>query len=246
MTTDPMDDADSVRHLVRGAASASLATRLPEDGAPYASLVLLACDMSAQPILFLSDLAEHSRNIAADPRVSVLVDGTAGLRDRLAGARVTLQGTAEPVDDEPIKARYLRRHPSASIYADFADFRTYRVTIARAHLVAGFGRIAWIDGGAVALPAGDFAALRDAEPGIVEHMNADHADAMADMARHLRGSTHGDWRMAGVDPEGCDLIDDDGSLLRLPFDRQVNDPQQCRAELVRLTRRARAAGTSGH
>lgn len=146
MTHQNSSDSQVVRDLLRRASAACLATRLPETGEPHASLVLLACDAMSRPVMLLSDLAVHSRNIAADPRVSLLIDETAGMRDRLAGTRASVQGTAGVVSDDALLQGFLRRHPEAADYAGFADFRLYRVEVARAHLVAGFGRIAWVDG----------------------------------------------------------------------------------------------------
>jgi len=130
------------RALLREAQRATLATLL--DGAPYASLVLVAEDEDGSPILLLSDLAEHAKNLKRDKRASLLIDGTAGLADALAGPRVTLLGSFERKNDERLKARFLARHPSAATYAGFGDFACYRMNVARAHLVEGFGRIAWI------------------------------------------------------------------------------------------------------
>jgi hypothetical protein len=143
-------DADKARVLIRSADRAVLATAL--GGWPYASLVLPAVDAGGTPLLLLSDLAEHAKNLNADPRCSLLFDGTQGLADPLTGLRVTVMGEAGPVADKGLLARYLERHPSAGLYAGFGDFRLYRMAVARAHVVAGFGRIHWIDA----------AALRDA------------------------------------------------------------------------------------
>ena len=114
-------------------------------GAPYVSLVLTALDEQGAPLLLMSDLSQHSQNIAADPRVSLLFDGTAGLADRLTGERVSLIGAARIDDDAGLRALYVQAHPSAALYAGFGDFHLYRVTVERAHLVAGFGRIHWIE-----------------------------------------------------------------------------------------------------
>ena len=124
--------------------AAALGTAM--EGRPYVSLVLSALDANGAPLLLLSDLAQHSRNIAADPRVSMLFDGTAGLDDPLTGARVTLIGTVLRIDDdEAARDLYVKAHPSAAGYAGFGDFHLYRVSVERAHLVAGFGRIEWIE-----------------------------------------------------------------------------------------------------
>jgi hypothetical protein len=138
-----MSDELDPRALMRGQATAALGTLM--DGAPYASLVLVAFDADGSPLLLLSRLAQHTKNLLADPRVSLLFDGTAGLDDPLTGPRLTVLGSAAACPDTDALQRYLARHPSAAAYAGFSDFGLYRVTIARGQLVAGFGRIAWIE-----------------------------------------------------------------------------------------------------
>lgn len=232
-----------VRQLLRRLDRAALATRMAAppagldvaDGWPYASLVLLAVDQSAAPLLLLSDLAEHTRNLKADPHVALLVDGTAGLADPLTGARATLLGRASICDDAGARARYVARHPSAELYAGFKDFHLYRVEIASAHLVAGFGRIDWAAAADIVdRPA---PALVAAEPEIVAHMNQDHEDALDLMAR--AGGLAGEgWRMTGIDPDGIDLRRG-GAVGRIDFASRVEDAGAARAELVRMTREAR-------
>ena len=244
ITADP-GAAALARRLLRAADRAALASTLADPavgGAPYVSLVLLATDHDAAPLLLLSDLAEHSKNIAADPRVALLIDGTAGLSDPLTGPRVTLLGEARKSPDQDGRARFLARHPAAGDYAGFTDFNLYRVEIARAHLVAGFGRIHWIAGEGlrgIAAPA-----LAAAETGIVEHMNADHAAALDLMVRASAGRLGEGWRMTGIDAEGCDLRRG-GETARLDFAAPVRDPEAARAELIRLTGAARAAASRG-
>ena len=140
--------AELVRKLLRGADRAALATSLPSaayQAWPYASLVLMAAATDGSPILFISDLSEHAKNIAADNRVSLLIDGTAGLKDPLTGPRVSILARAVRADQPELKARFLARHAGAKIYAGFADFHVYRLEVTRAHFVAGFGRIHWIE-----------------------------------------------------------------------------------------------------
>jgi putative heme iron utilization protein len=177
------------RFLLRSCDRAVLATSL--DGAPYASLVLLAADLDASPLLFLSDLAQHTVNLRRDPRAALLLDGTAGHSDPLAGPRLTVLGEACRTDDPRLLARFLARHPSAAQYAGFADFGLWRVAVERGHLVAGFGRIAWI-AAAELLLGGDFAALGEAEPMILAEAN-------------VQGAFGEGWQASGVDPEGIDL-----------------------------------------
>jgi putative heme iron utilization protein len=141
---DPKELVTTVRELLRRAPRASLATS-NEAGAPYASLVLVADDERGAPLLLLSDLAEHTKNLARDARASVLVEAADG-GDPLAAPRATFLGTMARVADEAMRARFVARHPSAAVYAGFADFAVHRLEVERVHLVAGFGRIDWISG----------------------------------------------------------------------------------------------------
>jgi putative heme iron utilization protein len=143
--SDLAERVATVRDLVRRAPRATLAT-LDAAGAPYASLVLVAADDAGEPLLLLSDLAEHSKNLARDPRASVLVEAADAPGDPLAAPRATLLGRAVRVSDDATRARFVARHPSAALYAGFRDFATYRLAVDRVHLVAGFGRIEWIEG----------------------------------------------------------------------------------------------------
>ncbi|BBK35402.1 pyridoxamine 5'-phosphate oxidase [Allostella sp. ATCC 35155] len=241
MTDDLEPYARDARRLMRAIDRAALATvQRDAAGWPLASLVLVASDAAGRPLLLLSDLADHSRNIAADGRVSLLFDGTVGLDRPLAGQRLSLLGRAAIVEDGAARARYLARHPDAAAYAGFGDFRLYRVEPERAHLVAGFGRIRWIGADRLGPPA-DPVALAEAEAGIVAHMNADHCDAVQLYAR-VAGSREPGWRMTGVDVEGCDLRFG-AAVLRVDFAEPCADAGAVRKELVRQVRAARAALT---
>ncbi len=240
MTAAETPPGQVVRDLMRQTGQVALATTLARDDGnwPYASLVLVALDHDASPLLLLSDLAEHTRNTLADPRVALLFDGTAGWRDPLAGPRASVLGRVEPASSPRLLERFTTRHPGARAYAGFADFKLYRVAVDRAHLVAGFGQIHWIEAKDLLFPVADRAELAEAEPGILRHMNDDHGDAVQIIAEQILGLAGTGWVLAGVDPEGCDLRRD-GALVRAPFDRTVRDAESARAELVRLTKRAR-------
>ncbi|HZB91419.1 MAG TPA: DUF2470 domain-containing protein [Stellaceae bacterium] len=226
--------AITARRLIRGIDRASLATL--REGWPYASLVLAATDPEGRPLLLLSSLAEHTKNLARDPRAALLFDGTAGLAEPLTGARVTVLGEIAALEDKALLARYTRRHPSAAGYAGFADFRLYRLAPARAHLVAGFGRIDWIEGAALLTPpVPDVAA---AEAGILAHMNDDHAETLDLYAQRLLGLSGAGWRLTGVDAEGADLRRE-GSVARLDFGAPVGDAGAVGEEFVRLAKLAR-------
>jgi putative heme iron utilization protein len=249
---ETVDRGGLCRGLIRRQQHAVLATTLAEGsgGHPYASLVAVACDLDASPLLLLSDLAQHSRNIAAERRVSLLFDGGGGEHplpsasaDPLAEPRVSLLGEAERADDPRLLARFTAHHPSAARYAGFGDFHLYRVTIGRGHLVAGFGRISWVE--AAELRFGEEAgALAEAEAAIVAHMNADHADAVALYASRLLRRDGAGWRMTGIDPEGIDLCSA-SELARLDFAPSIHegpvlDALAARRALVALAEQARA------
>jgi heme iron utilization protein len=231
--------ADMVaRGLVRAAGKAALATIDRQSGGPYASLVTVGTDAAGAPVILISKLAQHTQNLQADPRASILFE-TDGASDPLTQPRVTVMGEAQRVDDAEVKRRFLARHPEAAGFAAFTDFGFWRLTPARGHYVGGFGRIHPLKAEALLLPAGRHHALDAAEADIVAHMNADHADAVALYATRLLGAPAGDWRMTGIDGEGLDLMSAAGRL-RLAFAGPVHDPAEARAELVRLAAAARA------
>jgi len=143
-------DAQRARDLVTRTKTATLSTLATrEDGAvyPFGSLVATSPDEHGRPILLLSALAEHTKNLAVHPRASLLFADPSS-EDPLANARVTLLGEVKRVpDDERVAARdaYLARHPEAATYEGFKDFAFYRLEVAEIRMVAGFGRMGWID-----------------------------------------------------------------------------------------------------
>jgi heme iron utilization protein len=226
------------RLLARSVDRGSLATVMREDQWPYASLVMIATCYNGSPLLLISELAEHTQNILKDQRCGLLIDGTAGLDTPLTGSRITLIGNLDKNNEPGSLERYIRRHADAEIYAGFADFALYRMTVDRVHMVSGFGEIHWIGGEAFRFNADAAAALAEAETDIIDHMNDDHGDAVALYATNLLSLPPDDWRLTGVDPEGCDLRAA-GTVARLGFDRIVSDAEQARAELVKLVKKAR-------
>jgi putative heme iron utilization protein len=234
----------TIRRLMRCCTRVALGTLDREDGSPYVSLAMVALDHDASPLLYLSDLADHTKNLKRLPRVSLLFDGTLDHAVPLAGERATVQGRAAVIDDPRLLARYTARHPDAAVYSGFRDFNLYRVAIERAHLVAGFGRIHWVGAEAIRMDGAEVGPLPDQEADIVEHMNADHADAVELYATRLLGRTGEGWQLDGVDPEGCDLRRG-AEIARLWFDKPVQDAGAARVELVRLVRRARGEAAGG-
>lgn len=245
MTENAEDYGLRIRRLIRATDRATLATSLAAsaeksggDSWPYASFVMVACDFSATPLLLLSDLAEHTKNIKRDSRASLLFEATAGLETPLTGLRATIQGRLEICAPDDLLSRYVRRHPDAAGYVGFADFNLYRLQPERIHMVAGFGAIDWIEAAAVHYTNGDPSPLASGEADIVDHMNADHRNALDLYANKLLGLPGDGWTMTGIDPEGCDLRLG-GDCARLEFDQLVTDPAAARSMLVALVEKSR-------
>lgn len=223
---------------MRRALKASLATIASGGGYPYASLITVATKASGAPIFLISGLAQHTRNLTQDPRASILFDGTGAAGDPLQGARVTLFGKAEKVRDEAVRRRFLARHPEAAFYADFPDFSFWRLAVEGAHYIGGFGRIVDLAPAELLVATEGAEDLLAAEPSIIEHMNADHAEALGLYATRLAGAPEGFWRMSGIDPEGCDLLCE-GDARRISFKALIATPGEARKELGRLANEAR-------
>lgn len=234
------DPAKLAKSLLRRSRQGALATLMAGSGDPYCSLVNLASHPDGSPILLISGLAVHTRNILADSRVSLMLDERAA-GDPLEGARIMLSGRAEPAgaEKELLQRRYLNAHPSAEGFVSFKDFSFFRIRPTGTHLVAGFGRIVDLEPGQFLTDLSGAEDLMDAEEGAVAHMNADHRDAMGLYATKLLGAAAGDWRCTGCDPEGLD-IQDGQNVLRLDFPERVTDGTALRKMLVRLVVEARA------
>ena len=233
------DPGLAAKKLLREGRSGALATLLAGSGDPYCSLVNVATAVDGAPLLLLSKLALHTKNLLADARVSLMLDERKE-GDPLEGARVMLMGTCAKDSDRLSGPAYLRRHPEAEMFANFADFGFYRMDIARAHLVAGFGRIVDLKPQDVRTDISDAGALVESEVDAIAHMNADHADACRLYATRLLGASDGDWRCVGIDPEGLEL-QKGRTALRLPFPQRVTGPGPLRALLKQLADQARAS-----
>jgi putative heme iron utilization protein len=237
--TADFDPKATAKKLTREARSGALATLMAGSGDPYCSLVNVATAVDGTPLLLISRLAIHTRNILADPRASLMLDERKE-GDPLQGARVMLMGTVAKTESPDARRRYLAYQPEAEMFADFADFAFYELRLKGAHLVAGFGRIVDLAPADVLTDVRGAEAMIEAEAGAVEHMNADHADTCRLYATRLLGAPDGAWRCVGCDPEGLDL--QSGRIgLRLPFPKRVTEPGALRAILKQLAEQARAA-----
>jgi heme iron utilization protein len=227
----------AAKKLLREGRSGALATLMAGSGDPYCSLVDVATAPDGAPLLLLSKLALHTKNVLADPRASLMLDERKD-GDPLEGARVMLMGTLAAAADAVARAAYLRRHPQAEMYAGFADFAFYRLSISRAHLVAGFGRIVDLSTQDILTDVSDAEPLLAAEAEAIAHMNADHAEACRLYAAKLLGGPDGDWTCVGIDPEGIEL-QCERTALRLFFPQPVTGPGPLRAVLKDLAAKAR-------
>ena len=240
MQPDPeFDPKAAAKKLMREARSGALATLQVGSGDPYCSLVNVATAADGAPLLLISRLAVHTKNILADARVSLMLDERKE-GDPLQGARVMLNGTAMVTTDEDARRRYLARQPEAEMFAGFADFSFYEVKLKGAHLVAGFGRIVDLKPADLLTDLTGAKSLLEAEPEVIEHMNQDHADTCRLYATRLLGAPEGAWRCVGCDPEGLDLQCERVGL-RLPFPQRVSEPGALRGALKELAQKARAA-----
>ena len=239
-------DAKAVaKALLRATRAGTLATIDRNTGHPFASLVNVATDINGSPLILVSRLATHTANLECDARASLLL-ATSGRGDPLAHPRLTVLGTFAPVTitrsteaELRIRRRFLARHPKSELYAGFGDFSFWRLSVASAHLNAGFARAADLKGEEITTDLSGAESLLAAEEGAVTHMNNDHADAVRLYATKLLGAEDGAWRLTGLDPDGLDLALGDATL-RLPFAERVTNAEALRKAVVALAAAARA------
>ena len=243
-SAQPPDDFDPIgvaKRLLRTTRAGTLATLDRNTGYPFASLVNVATDLDGSPIILVSRLSTHTANLERDGHASILL-ASAGKGDPVAHPRLTVLGEfIRYSNDLRLPRRFLARHPKSELYAGFADFSFWRMTVVAAHLNGGFARAADLAAKDVLTDLAGAEALVETEEGAIEHMNSDHADAVALYATKLLGAANGAWRVTGLDPEGVDLILGDATL-RLSFTQRVTDGAGLRTVLKELAEQARVAG----
>ncbi|MHB1844685.1 MAG: HugZ family pyridoxamine 5'-phosphate oxidase [Deltaproteobacteria bacterium] len=237
--TEPTSIEDEIRALLRGEGQSVLSTlSLRKPGWPFGSIAPYALSARGAPLLLLSSIAEHTRNLKADPRASLLVQDPGSRADPQAGARATVLGeirTVGAAERAEARARYLARHPEAKGYFAAHDFELFELTLEEVRYIGGFGRIHWVAGDRVALdPERD--PLRPHAQGICDHMNADHAQALALVCGLGAGQSA---RMLGIDRFGFTAEAGEAGLIRMSFDAPLTTPAQVREKLVALAREAR-------
>lgn len=236
--------AEYARSLVVGKHSGTICTLSQSlSGYPHGSLVTLAWD-EGRPTFLISELAEHTKNLRADPRCSLMIaesDGT----NPLALGRLTALGKASVVSEgdalEKAKAAYLAVHPDAQYYCDYSDFNFWQIQIEKVRYIGGFGRMSWFEGKDWMQATPD--PLIDSVSGIVEHMNEDHHDAMLAYCHAFTRATQAkEVKMTGVDRYGFEMsvnTQEGWRPLRLAFKEPCQDATQVRQALVAMVKEAR-------
>jgi hypothetical protein len=238
MANDPVDPnvahaeaVADVKRLMRLARTGALATLEATGGAPLTTLIGVASDFDGAPLFLMSTLSRHTRNVATDPRASLLLTGRQERGDPLNHPRVTLSGRIERCAPPRAKVRYLQRNPKAGLYAGFADFALFQLRIDDVHFNGGFGRAAPLAVAEVLASREGEAALAEAEERLIAEANALGAPMLARLAGHnaLRPA----WRAIGLDAEGLDLAAG-GRAARAQFATPAHDPEAWRARLEQL------------
>ncbi|MGB3326428.1 MAG: DUF2470 domain-containing protein [Mycolicibacterium fortuitum] len=235
--------AEEARTVAASTNAGTLAS-LTADGDPWASFITYGL-LAGQPVLCVSNMAEHGRNLAGDPRASISIVAPDAGSDPLASSRITLAGVAErPVGDELAAARqaHLDGVASARYYIDFSAFSLWVLRVQRVRWVGGYGRMDSTTGEAYAEAEPDPVSPHAA--GAIEHLNADHADSLADMARALGG--YPDTTSAvctGADRYGLDLrvtTERGIAYTRVGYAAPIGSYGELRAATVELAQRAQA------
>lgn len=233
------------RTILRTARHGAIAVLQPGTGAPLASRVAVATDHDGAPLILISGLAAHTGAIEADPRCSLLL-GEPGKGDAMAHARITIACVAEKIArDDPrharVEWRFLSHSPKSKLYAGLGDFAFYRLEPQGASLNGGFGKAFALTSENLLTAGERLDAIAAAERSAVEHMNDDHADAVANYARYL-AKARGDegWVMTGIDADGFDLAAGD-RVLRIFFDTPLADAPDMHKTLVAMAIEARKA-----
>jgi putative heme iron utilization protein len=216
------------KRLLRLARTGALATL--DSSGPLTTLIGVASDWDGAPLFLMSELARHTKNLAANPRGSLLLVSEGGRGDPLNQPRVTLNGVARPRAGEDGRERYLRRNPKAKLYANFSDFSVRRLDIETVHFNGGFGRADPLTAEDI-LTQGDASALAAAEAELLERTASLGDAALAKLAGG--GSSRRAWRPVGIDAAGLDLSRG-GEAARADLPRTAFDPEAWWQALKRL------------
>ncbi|MBN9217217.1 MAG: HugZ family protein [Mesorhizobium sp.] len=240
-------DAEAVqlaKTLLRSARYGALAVLEPQTGMPLASRVGVATDIDGVPLILVSMLSAHTPALLADPRCSLLL-GEPGKGDPLAHPRLSLVCQATRLergsgDHARAERRYLNRNPKAKLYSALGDFSIFRLEPARASLNGGFGKAYLLDRTDLVTTGSVVEELGASEQSALEHMNADHLDAIDVYAHHFAGASGEGWTIAGFDADGMDLSRGD-DVCRVFFPQPLVNARELRPVLVDMARNGRTA-----
>ena len=233
--------ARTLVHLGRIGSLSTLSQKRP--GWPFGSVMPYGLDPLGRPSFLISTMAMHTQNILGDSRASLLVTHPDASGDPLGTARVTLMGKASRVPKEEVQQvrdLYLARYEGAKYWVDFNDFAFYRMEVVDVYYVGGFGVMGWVAADEYARAEAD--PLADTASEVIQHMNADHADALVLLARDFAGVEAEEARMTSVDRLGFHLQLKTGDRVhgaRVPFTREVRNTQETRTVLVEMVHQAR-------
>jgi len=199
-----------------------------------------AVDGRGRPVFFISSMAMHTQNLKEDARASLLITQPDAAGDPLGAARVTLVGTAIDAPAGEVRDLYLSRYANARAWQDYTDFAWFRLEVSGVYFIGGFGVMGWVSATDYAAAAPD--PLVEAAPGIIRHMNTDHAAALILIAHHFAGESAGEAAMTSVDRLGFHLRLKSGERVygrRVNFPRQVTSSEEARKVFVEMVRAAR-------
>lgn len=236
MSERGQNNGNDARRFVRAQHSGVLSTISQRvEGFPFGSVAPFVTDHSGCPVILISTLAEHTKNLDADPRCSLIVQPYSP--DMQTMGRITVIGNATRLaDKDALGPRYLRFHPQAEAYFAMHDFNFYRIEPMRVRWIGGFGKIHWVEPADYLL---EESPLANQESGILDHMNADHGENLVAYCRHVHGVEADSAVMIGIDPDGFD-VRAVGQELRFEFPSTVLNAEQARAALVGLAKASRA------
>ena len=231
-----MTTTNEARQMLRAHRYGVLSTLSKKfDGYPFGSITPYLVDHDASLLILISTLAEHTKNILQDPRVSLIAHDQHNPHIQSQG-RITVVGNAAPeADREQAALRYQRYFPESQAYFAMHDFSFYRIRPIAIRYIGGFGRIHWVDMENYVVPPYP---LIEQESDVIAHMNSDHQDTMRNYCQHFHQCAALDVAMLGIDIDGFD-VRADGKVWRFDFAQPVMDAQQARTALVEMARVAK-------
>jgi heme iron utilization protein len=234
--------ARTLMHLGRNGSLSTLSRKQP--GFPFGSVMPYGLDDHGRPIFLISTMAMHTQNLQADSRASLLVTQDDTGSDPLGASRVTLVGNVLPVPEaEVAEARklYLARYANSKYWVDFEDFSFYRMDVVDVYYVGGFGVMGWVSAAEYDRSQPD--PLADSMSEIMQHMNADHKDALVLLAQKFARIESQEATMTAVDRLGFHVrmkTRDGIRGARIAFMREVSKPAETRKVLVEMVQQARS------